>query len=127
MHRVLFVSLLTAGIFGCGGGSTTNPLPNSLLGSFAIIESAVTDLSNSMNAPTYRASADLGTDEDHIGFAMINLKTNAAGSRIAPDVEEIEKKYQALQKAAQSRAPLAKQREAVKELKDAVAATKAKL
>jgi hypothetical protein len=58
---------------------------------------------------------------------MVSLKTNAAGSRIAADVEEIEKKFQALQKSAQSRAPLAKQREAVKELKDAVTATRAKL
>jgi len=127
MHRVLFVSLVTAAVLGCDGSSTTNPLPNSLLGSFAIIESGVTDLFNSMNAPTYRASSDLGTDEDRIGMAMVNLKTNAAGSRIAPDVDEIEKKFQALQKLAQSRAPLAKQREAVKELKDTVAATRAKL
>jgi len=127
MHRVLFVSLLSAAVLGCDGGSTTNPLPNSLLGSFAMMESAVTDLTNTMNAPTYRPAADLGTDQDHMGTALENFEKNSAGTRLASDAAEIRKKWSEVEKLAQSRAPLAKQREAAKELKDTVAATRAKL
>jgi len=126
MHRVLFVSLVTAAV-GCSGGSSTNPLPNSLLGSFAMMESAVTDLTNTINAPTYRPAPDLGTDQDHMGTALETFEKNSAGTRLAGDAAEIRKKWSALEKLAQTRAPLAKQREAAKELKDTVAATRAKL
>jgi len=127
MHRVLFVSLLAAAVAGCGGGSSTNPLPDSLKGSFNMIEGLVGDMYQTMNAPTYRPDPTLGTDSDRIGMALNIFQRNAAGTRVAADAEEINKKFVALNKLAQDRAPLAKQREAVKDLKDTVEATKAKL
>jgi len=92
-----------------------------------IIESSVTSLTGDILNPTYKPDPTLGTDSDRISLALINLKKNAAGSRLAPDVEEISKKYEALGKLAIDRAPLAKQREAAKELQAAVEATKAKM
>jgi len=127
MHRVLFVSLLTAAVLGCDGSSTTNPLPGSLLGSFAMMESAVADLNNTINSPTYRPVPDLGTDQDHMGTALETFEKNSAGTRLAGDAAEIRKKWSALETLAKSRAPVAKQREAVKDLQATVAATRAKL
>jgi len=126
MHRVrvLSVWLLTAAVLGCGNST---PLPDSLRGSFMIIEASVTDLTRDILAPTYRPDPTLGTDSDRIGLALGNLKKNAEGSRLAPDVEDIQKKFDALSKLASTRAPLPKQREAAKELQAAVEATKAKM
>jgi len=127
MHRVLFVSLLTAAVAGCDGSSSTNPLPDSLKGSFMIIEGLVGDLYQTMNAPTYRPDPTLGTDSDRIGMSLIMFQKNAAGTRLAEDADAINKKFGELNQLAQSKAPIAKQREAVKALKDMVDATKAKL
>jgi len=127
MHRVLFVSFLTAAVLGCAGSSTTNPMPNSLRGSFSTIERAVGDLVATMNAPTYRPATDLDSDSDRIGRALISLKAQSAGTRFAADADEIWNKYGALEKSVSTRAPLAKQREAVNDLQATVAAAKAKL
>src|SRR4051812_31278781 len=117
MHRVLFVSLLTAAVLGCDGSGSTNPSLDSLKGSFTLIENLVGDLSQTMNAQAYRPDPTLGTDSDRIGLSLLTFEKNAAGTRIAEDAAEIRKKFQALEKLAQDRAPLAQQREAVKGLK----------
>lgn len=127
MKRILAALLPCAALIGCGGSTTE--APNTLTGSFSMIEGAVDDISSTIMDPSYKGtrSRDLGTDSDRIGMALLVLQKQAEGTSLVSDIEQIKSKVVELEELASSRAPIDKQREALKVLKETVAAAKAKL
>jgi hypothetical protein len=95
-------------------------------GSFGIIEGAVEDLCTRIEDPKFRPSRDQGTDTDRIGMALNMFKKSVEGTSLAADAVEIEKKVFALEKLGSTRAPLETRRAAAKDLRDFIAAAKAK-
>jgi len=123
MHRALFISLLGAAVLGCGGG----PSPVSLPGSFTMIEASVNDVSATIQDKRYKANGELGTETDRLGIALSIFVNEAKGGPHEADAKAIRDKVSHLEKLANTRAPVAKQREAVKDLQATIAAVKEKL
>lgn len=124
LRRFFPLPLLAALAAGCGGPPAGHPETQS--GAFTIIEGAVADLCSTIEHPKYKGVRDLGTDTDRIGMALVTFKKSVEGTALAADAEEIEKKILALEKLASTRAPVDQQRAAVKELREAIEAAKAK-
>ncbi|MFO0950284.1 MAG: hypothetical protein U0835_03860 [Isosphaeraceae bacterium] len=112
---------------GCGGGAS-GELPHTKAGAFLMIEGAANDMVSTVMSPTYKPrSRDMGTDSDRMGLALATFAKETEGTAVAADVQNLKAKFEALEKLTASRAPVEKQREAAKALKDAVDAVKAKL
>jgi len=124
MYRVFCTALLSAAVLGCGDSVGQ---PNSPLGSFTMMENSANDLCSQILAPGYKARSDLGTDSDRIGMALSAFMKEAEGGPYAADAKSIAEKMRNLDKLAASRAPVAKQREAAKDLQESIAALKAKM
>ena len=120
---IVIVTLVAA---GCGGGG--KELPNTKAGSFAMIEGSVNDIVSTVMSPTYKPRAlDLGTDSDRVGLGLATFVKQTEGTPLATDAQELKAKFDALEKLAAQRAPVAKQREAAKAVQEVVASIKKKL
>jgi len=123
MHRVLFIALLSAAVSGCGGGKELNSLPVS----FTMIEGSANEICSLILSPGYKGVTDLGSESDRLGMSLNTFMKEAEGGPYAEDAKAIRDKLVGLEKLAASRAPLAKQREAAKDLQATIAALKAKM
>lgn len=122
--RFFALPLLAALGAGCGGGGDANP--STQAGSFAVIEGAVADLCSTIENPKYKGVRDLGTDTDRIGMALLTFKRSVEGTSLADEAAEIEKKVLELEKLASTKAPVDRQRAAVKDLRETIEAAKVK-
>jgi len=113
-----------AAVLGCGGSVTD---PNSLPGSFALIEGAAEELCARILSPTYKGARDLGTDSDRVGMGLNAFMKEAEGGPYAEDAKVIGEKMKTLDQMAAKRAPVDKQKAMAKELQAAIAALKAKM
>lgn len=108
---------------GCGGRKV---YPDSLKGSFAMMEGSINDICQNL-LDTKSATGDLGSDSDRVGWALAAFVKNAEGTDLQADAEKIRDRMAELDKMAVSKAPLDKQREVAKDLQTAMAALKQKL
>jgi len=125
MHRARFVLLLAA-ILGCDS-SRSNEMPGSIKGSLNSIEGLLEDMSRTMNAPGYRGASEIRSDIDNIETYLLYYDKSAAGTPFAKDGAEIRQKASALRELANSRAPVDKQRQALKDLQATIEGIKARL
>jgi len=124
MYRVLTLALLGAAIIGCGGSSGHL---NSMPVTFSMMEGSANELCNLILSPGYKGSRDLGTESDRFGMSLKNFLNEAAGGPYEADAKVIGDKMKTLDRLANTRAPIDKQREAAKDLQAAIAALKAKM
>ncbi len=110
-------------ICGCGGAAGA---PDPVKSPLADIENSVNDIHSQIHAPKYRPTADLGSDTDRIGMAFAMISKNIEGKGAESEIQAFKDRLTALEKLAASRAPVDKQKKAAEELKQAVAALKAK-
>jgi len=124
MYRLLLILSACAAVIGCGDSVSD---PNSLPGSFALIEGAAGELCDRILSPTYKGARDLGTDSDRIGMGLSAFMKEAEGGPYAEDAKLISEKMRMLDQLAAKRAPVDKQKAMAKELQAAIAALKAKM
>jgi hypothetical protein len=122
--RSIALPLTFVTLCGCGMGSNQ---PHPLRTPLSVIENAVDDIHSQINAPKYRPTGDLGSDSDRIGFAFMSFNKAAEGKGVDAETRLITDRLTALEKLAASKAPVEKQKKAVNDLKEAVAALKAKI
>jgi len=124
MHRAFLISLLGAAVIGCGG---TSGDPNTMPVAFSMMEGSANELCNVILNPNYKGARDLGTDSDRFGMALTAFTKDAEGGPYAADAKALADKMILLDRLANTRAPLEKQREAAKDLQASLAALKAKM
>lgn len=111
-------------VSGCGGSPGA---PDPVKSPLADIENSVNDIHAQIHAPKYRPTADLGSDTDRIGMAFAMISKNIEGKGVEAEIQAFKDRLAALEKLAASKAPVDKQKSAAEDLKQAVAALKAKL
>lgn len=111
-------------VSGCGGSAGA---PDPIKSPIADIENAVNDIHSQIHAPKYRPTADLGSDTDRIGMAYAVMASKIEGKGADTEIQSFKDRLGALEKLAASKAPVEKQKKAAEDLKQAVAALKAKL
>lgn len=111
-------------VSGCGGSAGA---PDPIKSPIADIENAVNDIHAQIHAPKYRPTADLGSDTDRIGMAFAIISSKIEGQGAESEIQAFKDKLGALERLAASKAPVDKQKTAAEDLKQAVAALKAKL
>lgn len=117
-------AVLVAFVTGCGGAPGA---PDPVASPIADIENAVNDIHAQVHAPKYRPTGDLGSDTDRIGMAFMAVSKAIEGKGVEEEVNAFKGRLGDLEKLAASKAPLDKQKKAAEDLKQAVAALKAKL
>jgi len=108
---------------GCGSAPGA---PDPVKSPLADIENSVNDIHAQIHAPKYRPTADLGSDTDRIGMAFAMISKNIEGKGVEAEIQAFKDRLASLEKLAASRAPVDKQKKAAEDLKQAVAALKAK-
>ncbi len=121
------VVLVSLALNGCGSGSSWDP--SSVKGAFAVIESAVDDVTAQLSETKKKKGGmrDLGSDRDRIGFNLSIFLKAAEGTPVFDDAKDFEKKFIALETLISTRAPGPQVQAALKEVQTSVAAIKAKL
>jgi len=124
MYRVVSLALVSAALVGCGDSPQD---PNSMSSSFGRIESSANELCSRILSPAYKPSPGAGSESDQISLSLNTFLTQAQGTQYEAEAKEIAGKIEALDRMTQTRTPVAKQREAAKDLQASVAAFRAKL